>query len=371
MGKLVKVRDLVIYRDERYYCGPGPSAVRLADGTLMVAFRRAYNWIPEGVYSHGDPSTEACLTTSSDGGQTWSEPRIFCGGNLTNQNLTLLPDGTLICITQREQMLPLKVYERIKQSKPLLSSRGPREFGYETASHGVQVMRSTDSGRAWEGPTFISPVPGTEPILPGWPSPAGLRGSAIPLDDGSVGVAVYGWIDLPRGVSNVWFMVSQDGGVSWEARGRIADDPDGHFYYNETGVYQCASGKLVALIRVERKPDDRLYTSVSTDTGRTWSTPRREEVKGHPYQAARMSSGNVLLAYGYRHEPRGIRARLLDPECEDVSGAEELVLRDDGGVRDLGYPHVLSLPDGTGLVTYYTNIGGGTRHIAATVVAEE
>ena len=368
MSSIVKVRDLVIYQDERYYCGPGPSAVQLADGTLMVAFRRAYNWRSEGVYAHGWPSTEACLTTSTDGGQTWSEPRIFAGGNMTNQNLTLLPDGMLICTSHRGELLPLKVYERLKDKQAFV--RPSKDFGFVYARHGVQALRSTDGGRTWEGPFYLSPLPGTEPILPGWPSPAGLRASAIPLDDGSVGVAVYGPTGADRHATSVFFMVSQDRGKTWQARGRIPDDPEGRVRFDETGVYQCASGKLVAFMRVAGDPDDRLYTSVSTDTGRTWSTPHREGVKGHPYQAARLTSGNVLLAYGYRHEPMGVRARLLDPECTDVSGAEELVLRDDGGVSDLGYPHVLPLPDGTGLVTYYHNVGGGTRHVAGTVVAE-
>ena len=46
------------------------------------------------------------------------------------------------------------------------------------------------------------------------------------------------------------------------------------------------------------------------------------------------------------------------------------MLRDDGAVGNLGSPHVLPLPDGTALVTYYHNTEDGTRHVAASVVAE-
>ena len=74
MNKLVDSRSGRL-QDERYYCGPGPSAVQLADGTIVVAFRRAYNWVPEGVCAHDWPSTEACLTTSLDGGKTWDHDR--------------------------------------------------------------------------------------------------------------------------------------------------------------------------------------------------------------------------------------------------------------------------------------------------------
>ena len=80
------------YNLHRYYdpaCGAfiSPDPLGLAGGSDPYAYGPS-------VYSHSDPSTEACLITSVDGGQTWSEPRIFTGGNLTSQNLTLLPDGT-------------------------------------------------------------------------------------------------------------------------------------------------------------------------------------------------------------------------------------------------------------------------------------
>ena len=86
---------------------------------------------------------------------------------------------------------------------------------------------------------------------------------------------------------------------------------------------------------------------------------------GHPYHALRLPDDRVLLTYGYRHEPYGIRARVLDPECTDFSG-EEIVLRDDGGGRDLGYCWSCLTADGRALVVYYFNEEEGARHIAGT-----
>ncbi|MBI3943782.1 MAG: exo-alpha-sialidase [Chloroflexi bacterium] len=366
MANLGKICDLLIYRNDQYYCGPGPSAVQLQDGTIIVAFRRAYNWIPAGAYAHYYPSTEGCLTTSTDGGLTWSPSRVFIAGNVMNQNLTLLPGETLLWITQGREMVPLAVYEKQRANRAF--HQDPK-FGWVSATTGSRAMRSKDYGATWEGPFPISPIPDTDPAFPGWPSPGYQRASATLLADGSIGIGIY----APTGPEDgwdVWLMVSPDQGTTWQARGRIAHDPLGQYYYNETGLYQCPSGKIVAFMRVEKDPEKSLYTSTSLDGGFTWSTPRREVVKGYPYQAARLHSGRVLLAYGYRFAPMGVRARLLDPECEDIAGAEEIVLRDDGGATDLGYPHVLPLSDGTALVTYYHNINGGTRHIAATLVQE-
>ncbi|MGB9718603.1 MAG: hypothetical protein ACPL4E_09215 [Thermoproteota archaeon] len=52
----------------------------------------------------------------------------------------------------------------------------------------------------------------------------------------------------------------------------------------------------------------------------------------------------------------------------------EIVLRDDGGSPDLGYPRTVLLPDGRVLAVYYFNKAGdtvdcegGVRHIAATI----
>ncbi|MEO2048833.1 MAG: hypothetical protein ABGX16_19930 [Pirellulales bacterium] len=65
-----------------------------------------------------------------------------------------------------------------------------------------------------------------------------------------------------------------------------------------------------------------------------------------------LSDGRVLLVYGYRHQPYGIRARVLNAECTDVATASEMVLRDDGGSSDLGYPWATRTADGHVLVVY-------------------
>ena len=88
---------------------------------------------------------------------------------------------------------------------------------------------------------------------------------------------------------------------------------------------------------------------------------------GHPYHATRLPDGKVFVIYGYRHAPYGVRARVLDPECEQFIG-EELVLRSDGGNGDLGYPWATLTNDGRLLAVYYFNKEDGTRHIGGTFI---
>ena len=77
----------------------------------------------------------------------------------------------------------------------------------------------------------------------------------------------------------------------------------------------------------------------------------------------------MLLTYGYRHSPYGIRARLLDAEARDPGGAEELLLRTDGAGPDLGYPWAVSLPNGEVLVAYYWVNERQERVIVGTQIA--
>ena len=109
----------------------------------------------------------------------------------------------------------------------------------------------------------------------------------------------------------------------------------------------------------------------STDHGKSFYRWEDSGFQGHPHYALRLPDRRVLLVYGYRHAPCGVRARVLEPECTNFATAEEIVLRDDGGNGDLGYPWAVMLYKNRALVVYYFNQGDGTRYIAGTVLAIE
>jgi hypothetical protein len=136
---------------------------------------------------------------------------------------------------------------------------------------------------------------------------------------------------------------------------------------DEPAFYRAPSGRIICFIRTAGL-DDHLVTAESTDNGHTWSAWRRREIVGHPYTPVELPDGRVFLIYGYRHEPFGIRARVLDPECTDIDTAPEFVIRDDGLGTDLGYPWATVLPDGRVLALYYIYGADGLRHIAGSVL---
>jgi hypothetical protein len=90
--------------------------------------------------------------------------------------------------------------------------------------------------------------------------------------------------------------------------------------------------------------------------------------QGHPLNALRLPDNRVLLTYGYRHQPYGIRARIFNAECTDFATAEEFILRDDGGNSDIGYTWPVQLDNNRFMVVYYFNKNDGNRHIAGTII---
>ncbi|MBN1581856.1 MAG: exo-alpha-sialidase [Anaerolineae bacterium] len=108
----------------------------------------------------------------------------------------------------------------------------------------------------------------------------------------------------------------------------------------------------------------------SDDNGATWhylARPVPDTGKGgNPPALIRLHDGRLCLCYGCRAEPYGIRAKLSADG--GATWGKEIVLRDDGGSHDLGYPRAVRRPDGTLVISYYFNNRlGGEGYLAATL----
>jgi hypothetical protein len=80
----------------------------------------------------------------------------------------------------------------------------------------------------------------------------------------------------------------------------------------------------------------------------------------------KLRDGRLVITYGYRSEPYGIRARISSDQGE--TWGKEIVLRNDGGSWDLGYPQTVERADGKIVTIYYFNDQkDGERYIAATI----
>ncbi len=94
-----------------------------------------------------------------------------------------------------------------------------------------------------------------------------------------------------------------------------------------------------------------------------WTSPEFKQVTGQPFHPLLLRDGRLLVTYGYRQNPSGIRALLLDSPQHDPDSAQEFIIRDDGINWDLGYPWSVELEDGRILVVYYMTSPLGIRQI--------
>jgi len=359
-----KIHDLVIYEDSKFYSA-FPSVVRRPDGEVMVAFRRAPSRIPLGEKSnsHVDPNSYLVSVRSRDGGATWTkEPALIHAhalGGAQDPCLLQLRDGTLLCASYAWQFIRPEAVAGLKepyfQNKPGVIFLG----GF--------LVRSDDGGKSWSGPSYpphIAPEVNHDPY--GEPIPAYNRGALCEGKDGRIfwTVAATDTATTPRKTS-VHLLVSEDQGRNWRYASPVA--VDAKVTFNETSIYETPKGDLVAFLRTANF-DDHACLARSTDGGKTFQAWQDMGFKGHPLQALRLRDQRVLLVYGYRHKPFGIRARILNPECTDFATATEMVLRTDGGSTDIGYPWATPLEGGRVLVTYYFNLANGPRHIAGTLL---
>ncbi len=354
------VEHVVVYQDPLYYAA-FPSVVRRADGELLVAFRRAPDRRRFGEpVSHVDANSYLVLVRSKDSGKTWTkEPRLIHAhpfGGSQDPCMVQLADGSIVCTSYA--WAPLRSDTFGKLPKP-----AAREQNF--AFLGGYLVRSADGGQTWQDPVTPPPCQGeAQHDLFGKPVPAYNRGAMCEGRDGKL----Y-WVVASNDAGGsrrtaTHLMVSGDKGRTWTYLCVVARDEKVGF--NETSLYQTLKGDLVAFLRTENL-DDHTAVARSTDGGKSFKW-EDAGFKGHPHHAVRLPDDRVLLVYGYRHAPYGVRARVLNAECTDAATAPEVVLRDDGGNVDLGYPWATALPDGKVLVVYYFNKADGTRHIAGTVV---
>jgi hypothetical protein len=160
-------------------------------------------------------------------------------------------------------------------------------------------------------------------------------------------------------------LASEYKGLTWTYSCPVAVDENVSF--NESSIYETPKGDLVAFLRTAEL-DDQACLARSIDGGKTFQPWQKMGFQGHPLHALRLPDQRVLLTYGYRHAPFGIRARILNAECTDFATAPEIILRTDGGTTDLGYPWAVQLDETHVLVAYYFNLANGPRHIAGTIL---
>jgi hypothetical protein len=364
-----KVKDIIVYKDSLFYSA-FPSVVKRPDGEIMVAFRRAPDrrlFGQQGI-SHTDPNSYLVMVRSRDG-ETWTnEPELIFAhpqGGSQDPCLLQLNDGTLLCTSYVWELIRPDADTVLNRKLTLV--KGKSKYSPAFTFMGGYLIRSVDGGGTWKGPIYPTSVPADIQVdIFGNKLPAYNRGALCEGKNGRIYWAVAAKDSDSPSKTSVYLMTSDDKGLSWNYSAPIAVDKK--ISFDETSIIETPKGNLVAFLRTADMPNEYSCIARSTDGGKSFQW-QSLGFYGYPLHALRLPDSRVLLTYGYRHKPYGIRARILNAECTDFASAPELIIRDDGGSGDLGYSWSEMIDQNRVLVVYYFNHNNGNRYIAGSIIA--
>lgn len=300
------------------------------------------------------------VARSVDGGRTWTQER-FSG---------VIPGGSTTLSGDEHVVPQLQIGPRLR-SEDFVALAEPIDFtdpetivlvGRTGIVAGAQswFYVSRDRARAWTGPhkipDFGQAAVASRTDIVGIGTDQALFQLTTGKPDGSEGRVLSAW--------------TGDGGRSFEARGWVGDTPDGYAIMPSSVV--LADGTVLCARRCagtggtgERATWIDLYAS--TDHGRSWRLIGRPVADtgagGNPPALVGLGDGRLVLVYGSRAKPYGLRAALSTDNGHSWS---HRVLTDDVAVRDLGYPRATVLDDDSVLAVYYGNSGSHSeRYIEA------
>ena len=355
------IKDIIIYKDTTFFSS-FPSVVKRPDGEILVAFRRAPDRkiFGEKHTNHVDPNSYLMMVRSGDGENWTDDPKLLYAhplGGSQDPGLLQLRDGTLFCMSYGWAVVRPNGIPNLK--KPYTEAGGAIALG-------GYYVRSTDGGETWQGPFYPPHIaPDNRFNALGEPMPAANRGALYEGVSGRIFWVVGASDSNSPNKPSTHLLISDDKGQTWQYSCQVAADEKVTF--NETSVYETPNGDIVAFLRTANM-DGQACIARSTDGGKSFHQWQTMGFQGHPLHALRLPDDRVLLTYGYRHKPFGIRARILNPECTDFATAPEIVLRDDGDNGDIGYTWAVQLDDNRVLVVYYFNQNKGTRYIAGSIL---
>jgi sialidase-1 len=276
---------------------------------------------------HGTPPTEKWPRCgrimgirSTDQGKTWSKPAVVVDtpDDDRDPSITCLKDGTLLL--NWFAVAPAK-------AKSEGGSRGR-----------LLLSRSTDSGKTWSKPKSIE-VKAEQPFACSSP----IR----QLADGSLLLGLY--CEGGKGTFGATIK-SYDGGKTWKDFAPIGEKA--RLYLDaETDVVALKGGRLLAALRSSDTKGKGMYSSESSDGGKTWGPIKPLGFHAHCPYFLRHSSGVILLGV------RLVRPTSKSGEQTALYGSADEAKTWKGPVQidypGGAYPSMVELPDHAVYCVFY------------------
>ncbi|GAA0283389.1 hypothetical protein GCM10009127_26070 [Alteraurantiacibacter aestuarii] len=378
----IRPRDIdhaTVYKHDDEFCSwPFTSGFwENGDGTLIANFATrnvSYNSgdaIRHDVLGQNSSNPRTITVRSHDRGLTWdgANPQI---------NMMAGPGGEGRGMARDE--MPVMLEQPVDYTDPnVLVSNGVMG-GFATSGTQGTVRISRDGGSSW-GSTLLVPLEGlsaTTGIQSSLVRPDGrllLFMFSVDADNSHRRPLVYGSTNEGREFHFMSYIVPRDDPFG-NADGDY-DDPSvafvGHRWFYPRG-YMLSSGRILCVTRCQRDPTGVMWSEVfySDDGGDTWGFLSRINDFGAPTSMVVMPDGRIVAIYGYRLMPSGIRAAVS--EDGGKTWGPEIIVRDDGGSWDLGYPNAWHVEGNKVGTLYYFNskddpiqANGGVRHVARSI----
>lgn len=336
-----------------------PSVTQDENGVLYAAWSGHRS-------SHVCPFGKNLMSTSTDGGETWSVPSIINDTWLDDRDagITYLGNGRMIlswfnhpAIVYRTVWRNWIVDDAEEEFRPLAEGflEGYKSYTPEQDRAGTFIRISNDYGKTWGDPirTVISAPHGPVKTVSGrllyvgreFPGLANrysdqFDGSAdtVPLED--------------RGA--LFLYESFDDGETWKCLSKIPSvEGADNEKLCEPHLVETLDGEIIVAIRAHDKSLYHyfsIYFTSSKDGGKTWSDLWDFGKTGSPPHLLLRKDGSIVVSYGNRVSPLGNCAVVSYDGCRTFS--EEYILSNDYS-SDLGYPATVELDDGSLLTVYY------------------
>jgi hypothetical protein len=353
------VRHVLVYHVPGRFGGwPANHGIWCWGDEILVGFSAGYykDLGPERHAIDREKPEEHLLARSRDGGATWSVENPA-----TNGGLLLGTPG------MRHGTVPAGYHEPEPADCPGAIDFTHPDFAMTCRMAGTNtgVSRfyySYDRGRTWKGP-FKLPLFGQPGIAARTDYVVNGRHDCLLFLTASKRNNREGRVICVR---------TRDGGKTWQLEGWIGPEPKGYAIMPST--VRLSGSSLLTTIRCRWDGDARRKSWIeawsSADDGKTWSflnEPVADTGEGNPPHLLRLADGRLCLTYGVRAAPYRLCAKLSGDGGK--TWGREVVLRDDGGNRDLGYPRSVQRPDGKVVTVYYfwDRKTGPERYVAATI----
>jgi hypothetical protein len=157
------------------------------------------------------------------------------------------------------------------------------------------------------------------------------------------------------GTSGPLVYCSTEDGTDFHFLSFIAPDRRGGPAFMYPRGVALPNGRLLCVLRRDRDWSAAQWTEIyaSDDGGGTWRFLSRATDFGAPSAPVLMSDGRLVLVYGRRLDPPGIRA--VVSEDGGRSWSPEIIVRQDAGSWDIGYPRAWEVSPGRIGAIYYYN----------------